>query len=346
MPNLGLGLKLSSLQASNQGNFDPDAFAYISAIQSADNQTLEDGVKTAINTFVVGCKADGIWSAIKASCILAGARTLSGALVPLAGNAPSNIGFNSGDYSRTLGLKGDGTSKYLNSNRNNNADPQDNKHISVYCTSSNTKDGPRHLIGTGAGPGGSIISSNQTQDFFRINCQNPVIPNTIPLLGLAGASRSSSASFIKRANQNSQVIIFPSTTPNDNPLQVLANPPLTNFGDARISFYSAGESIDLALLESRVASLMSNLLTNICSDATAKVLMTGWVAGPRTLSPIGYAPYGNDTYQYGDEVVRYETGVWIYSNSGLGEIARTYSIASRPWLATWPSGFTAEKICP
>jgi Concanavalin A-like lectin/glucanases superfamily len=83
----------------------------------------------------------------------------------------------------------------------------------------------------------------------------------------------------------------------------------------------------------------------ICQDTTSSVLMTGWVAGPRTLTPIGYAPYGNETYTYGDEVVRYETGVWIYANSGLGEIARAYSTASRPWLATWPAGFTAQKIC-
>jgi hypothetical protein len=84
----------------------------------------------------------------------------------------------------------------------------------------------------------------------------------------------------------------------------------------------------------------------ICLDATSSVLMTGWVAGPRTLAPIGYSPYGNETYTYGAEYVRYETGVWIYGNSeGGGEIARAYSDASRPWLATWPAGFTAQKIC-
>jgi hypothetical protein len=84
----------------------------------------------------------------------------------------------------------------------------------------------------------------------------------------------------------------------------------------------------------------------ICLDTTSNVLMTGWSAGPRTLTPIGYAPYGNETYTYGAEVVRYETGVWIYGNSeGGGEIARAYSSAARPWLATWPAGFTAEKIC-
>jgi len=94
---------------------DPDAAAYITAVEgpSADNQALEPAVITAINDFVVGCKADGIWSAIKASCILAGARTLSGALVPLVGTAPTNFNFGSGDYARKTGLIGDGASKSL-----------------------------------------------------------------------------------------------------------------------------------------------------------------------------------------------------------------------------------------
>jgi len=61
---------------------DADATAYLAAVQAADGQLLEPAVRIAINNFVVGCKADGIWTAIKASCILAGARTLAGALVP------------------------------------------------------------------------------------------------------------------------------------------------------------------------------------------------------------------------------------------------------------------------
>jgi len=69
------------------------AGAYIAAVEAADGQALESGVKTAITNFVAGCRADGIWNAIKASCILAGARTLSGALVPLVGTAPTNFNF-------------------------------------------------------------------------------------------------------------------------------------------------------------------------------------------------------------------------------------------------------------
>jgi hypothetical protein len=82
-----------------------------------------------------------------------------------------------------------------------------------------------------------------------------------------------------------------------------------------------------------------------CSEATAPVKMTGWVVGERTLTPIGYAPYGRETYLYGDEAVRYETGVWLYTNTTYGELARAYSYAARPWLVNWPAPFTAEQVC-
>jgi titin len=80
-----------------------------------------------------------------------------------------------------------------------------------------------------------------------------------------------------------------------------------------------------------------------CPDSTSSVKMTGWVYGDRILSPIGYAPYGRETYTYGDEVVRYETGVWLYTNTG-SEIVRVYSYAERPWLVDWPAPYVAQKV--
>ena len=98
------------------GTDDPDAAVYIAAVEAADGQALETATRVAIHSFVKGAKADGFWPAIKASCILAGARTLAGALVPLVGAAPTNNNFVSGDYNRKTGLIGDGSTKYLNSN--------------------------------------------------------------------------------------------------------------------------------------------------------------------------------------------------------------------------------------
>jgi hypothetical protein len=117
---------------------DPDAQAYLQAVEAVDGQALEFEVARAIDNFVLGCKADGIWNAIKASCILAGARTrLNGALVPLVGTAPTSFNFVDGDYNRKTGLVGNGSTKYLTANRNNNADPQNSKHL-LQCICSAT----------------------------------------------------------------------------------------------------------------------------------------------------------------------------------------------------------------
>ena len=103
--------------------YDVDALAYITAVETADTAAgasggLELATRIAINSFVKACKANNTWTAIKASCILAGARTLAGALVPLVGTGPTNVGpFVSGDYDRKTGLGNpSNTTKYLNSN--------------------------------------------------------------------------------------------------------------------------------------------------------------------------------------------------------------------------------------
>jgi hypothetical protein len=114
-----------------RATFDADAAAYLRAVEAADGQALETPVKRAVDDFFRGCKADGIWDAIKASCILCGARTLAGALVPL-GWYGTDQHFVDADYNRETGLVGNGSSKYLDSGRENDADPQDdNRHSSL-----------------------------------------------------------------------------------------------------------------------------------------------------------------------------------------------------------------------
>ena len=48
-------------------SFDSDASTYIDAVETTDGQVLETGVRIAINEFVLGCKQDGIWTAISKS---------------------------------------------------------------------------------------------------------------------------------------------------------------------------------------------------------------------------------------------------------------------------------------
>lgn len=94
-------------------------------------------------------------------------------------------------------------------------------------------------------------------------------------------------------------------------------------------------------------------------DATAWVLMdgplyniegdpnSGFVGGQswRKMAPIGYNPYGKETYTYGDEQVRWNGAYWAYVNDTAGRtFATSYDDVQWPWLATWTNDFTGAKI--
>ena len=241
---------------------DAEADAYIAAVEAADGQALESGVKFAIKNFVLCCKQDGIWDAIKASCILAGARTLDGALVPLVGTAPTNVGpFDSDDYNRKTGLVGDGSTKYLDSNRNNNVDPQDNKHVAVHATSLTNVAIPVAL-GAGRGdPGGTAIVVNTTSAVFRNNNSTVTMVTAAYDKGTFGSSRSQSTSYgILAKNVISAASVASQLPVNINYLvfaNINASAGAANYSDARLAFYSIGESLNLALLDARVTDLIN-----------------------------------------------------------------------------------------
>ena len=229
---------------------DSDAANYIAAVQTADGAGLEPDIVQAYNAFVVGCKLDGIWDAIKSSCILGGARTLAGALVPLKGTAPTNVGFVSGDYSRTLGLRKSGT-KELNSNRSNNTDPQNSKHVSVYVTESSTVQNMSYL--------GTIYTSVgfTSLNTFSASAVNVSLHNgsgavsSANVLGFIGADRSNSSEISVRSAGITAISAHASQTPSNINIFVLTG----LAGTAQATFYSIGESINLALLDARLIAL-------------------------------------------------------------------------------------------
>mgnify|MGYP000624268341 CR=1 FL=1 len=254
------------------GLTDPEAVSYVAAVEAADGQELEFGVARAIDDFVVGCKQDEIWDAIKACCILAGARTLDGALVPLVGAAPTNFNFVSGDYDRETGLVGDGSTKYLDSNRANNADPQNNNHASIYVTTATAS-----TSGSNAYPGylGTALSSfpfngvqlnRDTGNGLLYNRNNS---GTFSYMGagsqtgLIATARSISTAASYRTsgttNSYSSTSVAPLTASSFIHAVSLETglPAGDGYSNGRIAFYSIGEALDLALLDARVTDLIN-----------------------------------------------------------------------------------------
>jgi hypothetical protein len=239
-------------------SFDSDASTYIDAVEATDGQALETGVRVAINDFVLGCKQDGIWNAIKASCILAGARTLDGALVPLTGSAPTNSNFVGADYDRETGLKGDGSTKYLDSNRNNNADPQNSRHMATWRSVSETRDTTRFLIATPNGTGMGQLATTTALRIARSAGGDYQISDTTAVAGFWGHSRSDAQDILQRYNNSTTSGSYASSVPLDASLQIFSRSG-AGFSNARLSFYSIGESLDLAKLDTRVSNLMTTI---------------------------------------------------------------------------------------
>ena len=244
---------------------DADAAAYITAVETADGQALEEKTKIAIDNFVLGCKADGIWNAIKASCILAGARTLSGALVPLVGTAPTNFNFVSGDYNRKTGLVGNGSTKYLNSNRAGNADPQNSFHQAIYASTAATSASGMYpvYIGTSGSPDRAIYRDQNngalTATFNTTN--SPSALNTAgATIGFLAHRRSASNSGTFRSGSADQSITTTSMATNSDSIGIFAatgNNLSITYANARLAFYSIGESLNLALLDARITDLIN-----------------------------------------------------------------------------------------
>jgi hypothetical protein len=253
---------------------DPDARAYLAAVEAADTQALEPAVRLAVDAFVVGCKADGIWNAIKASCIMAGARTRLGAMVPMVGAAPTSFNFANDDYNRKTGLKGNGTTKYLNANRNNNADPQDSNHAAVYASAVGTPSTSKNRVFIAGGGAASAGTNLLTQGAFidgRLFTRNRSSAGTdsgvAVAAGFVGMSRGSSSAYTTRTNgTNYNVAVVSDGLLSSNTLVFSRDGTSGDSGgttDARLAFYSIGESLDLALLDTRVTTLINAIAAAI-----------------------------------------------------------------------------------
>lgn len=226
-------------------NLDPDASAYIDAVALADNGYTEPVIQRAINDFVLGCKADGIWTAIKTSCIFAGAGTLAGALVPLKGAALSST--LTGNYNRKTGiLRSTGE---INTNYPANNNPQDNEHVSAYITTNPSAN--CRWISTDPNTTATHLEFFNGEAIFRCQLATGQI-GFASSTGFLGVSRNASAGYNYRIASSTSFHTSSSAAPGANSFKLL---PFA--GSPRLAFYSIGEFLNLALLDARANDLIT-----------------------------------------------------------------------------------------
>jgi hypothetical protein len=336
---------LSNRLGRFSGGLDPAAKSYIASVEAADGIPLESSIKNAINNFVKGCKSDaspnsGVsnWDAIKSCCLLAGPRSLNGALVPLKGTSPTNVGFIGAgtDYARNTGPVGDGTTKYLNANRANNADPQNNNHNSVYITNAVTGVVAAYIGAGSTGSGANTISQSTGNATLRSRNASALTLAQAHANGFVCHSRNGSGSYTYRFRGATGTQNNTSETPSTDNLFVFArsNGATVQIPTASsIGFYSIGEAVDVVKLESRVNDYFSSILSVLSPPQPSTP--SAYILGSSTAVGVG-ATSGNS---WASKFSTYYAGTGTTTNIAVS--GSTVANAS-PTGYTIPTGWTDQ----
>jgi hypothetical protein len=251
-------------------SLDPDAAGYIAGVEAADGQSLEPAVRTAINNFVIGLKTDGIWDSVLASCIMMGARTIEGAIVPLKGPTPTGFNFVSGDYNRETGILGNTSTKYIDTGFLDASTYRINYHCGVHQNTLGNANGAKIAA--------KLTANNNDEAGIRRN--NPTNLNfngrnaTVDDGGVEVApafmiqARSVSATFIGHTNGTAYTYTRTASAnaTNVNWLLYRRNAATPTYSSSRISFYTIGTALDatgLANYETRVLALVAAIAAAI-----------------------------------------------------------------------------------
>jgi len=242
---------------------DSDCLTYLAAVAAADGAGVETGVAMAVDAFFRDSKATGVFDALKACCILAGARTLAGALVPVVGDAPLNFNFISDDYNRETGLVGNGSNKFLNANRLLSAELQDDYHCSVYEYTAASSPNSMTLLG-GGGAGSGAVTLGRTTSAAYTRCRSATLKTGTSVgdvAGFIGTSRATGSGYSQRSGGVNTPQTDASSDVGDYITTVFARGTTgggrDSLSDARIAFYSIGESLDLEALDLAVSTLLT-----------------------------------------------------------------------------------------
>jgi len=241
-----------------QGRVDSDALTYISKVERTDGASLEPGIKVAINAFVVNCKAFGLWEKLSVIFIMAGARTLNGAIIALKGplSSLSNSNFVQSDYNRQKGITGDGSTKWFNiSNYSGTSEPLDDYHICVSLSDPIDTTSPSPVWGFGGTVYDSAVTNNK---YIYSRSTTPIFGVSSFDAGFACLSRDNSSNFNWRNNKTTNNYSSTSVAANSDTFRLFRSS--SQYTTNTMKYFSGGKSIsELPLYDELVSTLLDNI---------------------------------------------------------------------------------------
>jgi hypothetical protein len=193
------------------------------------------------------------------------AKGFDGLTVPLRDgmNVGTPVAFEAGDLNVKTGLKGDGSSKYIDSNRNNNADGQNDFSMGFWATEIGSVDAYMGVGDGSANVGSSqiFVTSIDPNDIFVRNRGGTSASTTSPgsnATGYIGTARATASEITIRGNGTTSSHTFSSFTPTSGNLLVFRRT-AGNYVSARIPLYHIGPALDLGTLDGILSNFMAEV---------------------------------------------------------------------------------------
>lgn len=238
-----------------QGRMDPDALLYIAKVERADNAALESGVKEAINNFVVACKDTKIWEKLGLVTIMAGARSITGAITTLIGPVSTliNTNFTLSDYSRKDGFTGNGVDKYLTTGTYWwNAESLNDYHIAVNAP---------YVEQTGTatsqplwGEGGTIYDQLTT---YRASSRSTTLNTVAISSGFILIGRESSSTYYLREGKATTNYTVTSVNASAETIRIFRTSSIQS--KHTMNFISSGQAVPVLTYENLITTLLTDI---------------------------------------------------------------------------------------
>ena len=183
---------------------------------------------------------------------------IQGVTVPLKDGMPSitNNNFVAGDLDQLTGLKGNASTKYIDSGLNATSLSQNDASVSVYVSTPPTSN--TYMAGAYSGVDTIVLRKANTLSNASMFTSGFTSFGTTLGAGLLGVSRSDSANQNRRSNQIDYPEARASVTPISATFTVFAISGLSRT-DSRLATYHAGPALNLATFEGLQATLITEI---------------------------------------------------------------------------------------
>ena len=256
------GLQATLLAEIAGIGFSTEAANYFSRLANAGDTTFL-AYRQPLANYIDSLVALGgaYWDDMKSATSFVGVG-IQGVTVPLRDGmtVPTNNNFVAGDLNQLTGLKGDASTKYLDTGFNEGSLSQNDSSISVYLTTD------RDVVTTSSYIGGTIgvfaIVDNATGFRSRHMSSSLKTNGTSTAVGgIIGISRDNSSDYDWRDVDANGTNIDPSTAQGNIDVEVFASNGGNFLCSARLATYHAGPALNLATLE----GLQDTLITEIAA---------------------------------------------------------------------------------